>query len=352
LTRPSNVVGIDQLRDYSERIDVRSPAEYAHDHIPGAASHPVLDDDERARIGTLHARESAFAAKRAGASLIAKNIGAMLESAFVDKPRDWRPLVYCWRGGKRSASLTHVLNEIGWKAVQLDGGYKSYRRAVIASLAELPQRFRYRVVCGVTGSGKSRLLQSLAAAGAQVLDLEALARHRGSLLGDVPGAPQPSQKRFESMLWETLSTLDAARPVYVESESKKVGEIRVPQNLIDAMWASPCIRLETPLAARVALLREDYAHFVADPAELLAKLAHLTPLVGSETSARWRGMAEAGELDALVSNLLVEHYDPTYLRSMRRNYPRYEEASVVEMPDASPDSRSATAVRVIARFGC
>lgn len=351
MNRATNVVGVEQLRHYAERIDVRSPAEFALDHIPGAVSHPVLDDVERARIGTLHRHESAFAAKRAGASLIATNIGAMLASAFADKPRDWRPLVYCWRGGKRSAALTYVLNEIGWKAVQLDGGYKSYRRAVIVALEELPQRFRYRVVCGVTGSGKSRLLQALAHAGAQVLDLEQLARHRGSLLGDVPGAPQPSQKRFESLLWETLSAFDPARPVYVESESKKVGEIRVPQNLIDAMWASPCIRLETPLRVRVALLREDYAHFLEHPEELLAKLAHLRPLVGVETSTRWCAMAAAGDFDALVSDLLLEHYDPAYLRSMRRNYPGYKDASIVPMPDAGPIAQDAAAKALIGTFG-
>jgi len=352
LSRPSNVVGIEQLGDYPARIDVRSPSEYAHDHIPGAANHPVLDDDERARIGTLHNDESAFAAERAGASLVAKNIGAMLESAFADKPRDWRPLVYCWRGGKRSAALTHVLNEIGWKAVQLEGGYKTYRRAVIDALDALPGRFRYRVVCGVTGSGKSRLLQALAAEGAQVLDLEHLAQHRGSLLGDVPGSPQPSQKRFESLLRETLAGFDPDRPVYVESESRKVGEIRVPQNLIEAMWASPCIRLDTPLAARVALLREDYAHFLARPDDLVAKLAHLTPLVGHETSERWREMAAAADFDALVADLLIGHYDPTYLRSIRRNYPRYADAIAVPLPYAGPEAQQDAARRVISEFGC
>jgi tRNA 2-selenouridine synthase len=348
LSRSANAVGVEALAEHPDRIDVRSPAEFADDHIPGAASHPVLDDDERARIGTLHNRESGFAAKRAGAALVARNIAAMLETAFADRPREWRPLVYCWRGGKRSAALAHVLSEIGWKAVQLEGGYKAYRRHVIDALARLPQTFSYRVVCGVTGSGKSRLLRALAAAGAQVLDLEDLARHRGSLLGDLPGDPQPSQKRFESLLQEALAGLDPARPVYVESESKKVGEIRVPQNLIDAMWASPCVRIETPLACRVALLREEYAHFIADPAELHQKLAYLTPLRGAEATARWRSQAEAGDWDALVEDLLVSHYDPTYLRSMRRNFPQYDRAAVVEVSDFGHAAWAEAADRIVA----
>jgi tRNA 2-selenouridine synthase len=350
LNKPSSVVGIAQLSEYPDRIDVRTPAEYAEDHIPDAANHPVLSNDERARIGTLHAQESAFVAKRAGAALVARNIATMLEASFGDKPREWRPLVYCWRGGKRSGALTHVLNEIGWKAVQLEGGYKAYRRCVIDALARLPQTLSYRVICGVTGSGKSRLLKALGEAGEQVLDLEGIARHRGSLLGDLPGDPQPSQKRFETELWEALRALDPARPVFVESESKKIGEIRVPQNLIDAMWASPCVRVEASVPQRIELLRDEYAHFIADPASLREKLGHLKALRGAETTARWQAMIEAGDWDALVRDLLIAHYDPTYLRSMRSNYPQYENAAVIEVPDAGAPAFADAARRLIARL--
>jgi tRNA 2-selenouridine synthase len=349
--KPSTIVGIARLAEFTDRIDVRSPAEYALDHLPGATNHPVLDDAERARIGTLHNQESAFAAKRAGAALIARNVAAMLESAFAGRPREWRPLVYCWRGGKRSGALAHVLNEIGWKAVQLDGGYKAYRRHVIDELAQLPQTFSYRVICGVTGSGKSRLLQALARGGAQVLDLEALARHRGSLLGDLPNDPQPSQKGFESVLWEQLTRLDAARPVFVESESKKVGEIRVPQNLIESMWRSPCLRVEATLGARVALLRAEYAHFIADPEALHKQLGHLSALRGTASTARWRALSEAGEWDVLVEDLLVEHYDPAYLRSMRLNYPQYDRAAAVGLEGIGETDFAAAATRIAAAYG-
>ncbi|MEP6702278.1 MAG: tRNA 2-selenouridine(34) synthase MnmH [Betaproteobacteria bacterium] len=351
MNKSPNVVGIAQLNEFPDRIDVRSPAEYAEDHITGARNHPVLDDDERAQIGTLHKQESAFVAKRAGAALVARNVAAMLESAFADKPRDWRPLVYCWRGGKRSGALTHILNEIGWKAAQLEGGYKTYRRCVIDALLILPQTLSYRVICGVTGSGKSRLLQGLRAVGAQVLDLEELARHRGSLLGDLPGDPQPSQRRFENLLWDALRRFTPERPVYVESESKKVGEIRVPQNLIDAMWASNCVRLEMPLASRVALLREEYSHFIADPEALKGKLSHLCALRGADTLRRWHEQAVAGEWDALVQDLLLNHYDPTYLRSMQCNYPQYGRADLVEVSDIGTAAWAETAGRIVARHG-
>ena len=349
--RSANVVPVARLSEFSERIDVRSPAEFALDHLPGARSHPVLDDGERARVGTLHKQDSSFAAKKVGAALVAKNIATMLESAFAGHDRAWRPLVYCWRGGKRSGALTHVLNEIGWKAVQLDGGYKAYRRHVIDELLRLPQRFSYRVICGVTGSGKSKLLLALEAAGAQVLDLERLASHRGSLLGDLPDAPQPSQKGFESLLWDRLLRLDPARPVYVESESKKVGEIRVPQNLIELMWQSPCLRVEATLVQRLALLRAEYAHFIADPDALHAKLGHLSALRGSAATARWRALSAAGEWDALVEDLLVEHYDPAYLRSMRLNYPQYDTAAAVELAAIDDAAFAGAAARIVDNYG-
>ena len=339
-----NKVAIDALADYPERIDVRSPAEFAIDHVPGAASHPVLDNDERARIGLMQAQETAFAAKRAGAAHVARNIAAMLESAFADKPRDWAPLVYCWRGGKRSGALAHMLNEIGWRAVQLDGGYRAYRRHVVARLPALPSAFGFEVICGLTGSGKSRLLAALAAQGAQTLDLEALANHRGSLLGDLPGDPQPSQKAFESRLLAVLEGLDPGRPVYVESESKRIGVLQVPDALLDAMRASPCIRVETPHPLRVALLKEEYAHFLADPAALTARLAQLIELHGRKTLDRWAEAAAAGDWDTLVGELLTCHYDPTYTRSIAKNFPRVGDALVV-----TPRAADVTAYRALAR---
>ena len=336
-------VGVEALPAHPDRIDVRSPSEFAEDHIPGAVSMPVLDDTERAEVGTLHARESEFAAKQRGAAIVARNIARIIERHCQGKPRDWAPLVYCWRGGKRSGALAHVLREIGWRAVQLDGGYRTYRRHVVATLETLPARFRYVVICGLTGSGKSRLLAALAGVGAQVLDLEGLARHRGSLLGDLPDDPQPGQKWFESQLMAALEALDPARPVFVESESRKIGTLQVPEALLASMRASACVRVETPQPLRVALLKEEYAHFLADTDALAARLAMLVPLHGRATVERWNALARAGDFDTLVGELLGRHYDPMYARSIERNFPRIAQAHV-----AAPSGLSAAAFRAVA----
>jgi tRNA 2-selenouridine synthase len=319
------------IESFDSIIDVRSPAEFALDHIPGSINCPVLDDEERIRIGTMHKRDSAFASRRIGAALVARNIAHHLEERFALQARHWRALVYCWRGGQRSAAMTHVLSTVGWPARQLDGGYRAFRRHVLAELETLPPRLRLRVVCGPTGSGKSRLLQHLALTGAQVLDLEELAQHRGSVLGALPQAPQPSQKMFETRLWWALRALDSRRPVFVESESRKVGQLRLPNALIDHMRAAECIQLALPLHARVRLLRDEYSHFEADVPSLLAQLDCLVPLHGHERVASWKRLAEEYRWDEMVARLLEEHYDPAYHRSIQRNFVRAADAQHVSL---------------------
>ena len=337
-----------QMRTFDDVLDARSPAEFAEDHLPDALSVPVLDDAERALVGTIYKQHSAFEAKRVGAPLAARNIATHIEARFASRPRDWKPLVYCWRGGARSGALVHVLRQVGWDARRLEGGYKAFRRQVVADIGSLPARLRLHVVCGATGSGKSRLLEALVEAGAQVLDLELLAAHRGSVLGDLPDAPQPSQKRFETLLWAALSQFDPARPVYVESESKKVGNLRVPDALIEKMRAARCFRLEADESTRVALLLDDYAHFVADPAALAAKLDLLRDLHGQERIEQWRSHLEAGRWAPLVSDLLASHYDPAYRRSLARNYRDAATATPVEVRDISAAGFRALA-RTLAR---
>lgn len=324
-----------QLEDFDAIIDVRSPGEFAEDHIPGAINCPVLDDAQRILIGTLYKQVSAFDAKKAGAALVAKNIAAHIEAQFHDKPRDWKPLIYCWRGGNRSGSMAHILARIGWPVVQLDGGYKEYRRHVSQALTDMLPAYNFRVICGTTGSGKSRLLQTLAAEGAQVLDLEQLASHRGSVLGHLPEEPQPTQKRFESSIWHALRTFDPARVIYVESESKKVGNVRVPETLMEAMRASPCVALHLAHAARVDLLMEDYVHFVDNPAHLNRQLDCLVQVHGKEKISRWHALASSGQMPLLVDELLVQHYDPAYLRSIERNFLHYSQAQPLTLAGIS-----------------
>jgi len=332
------VVTVSQLSEFDEIIDVRSEDEYAEDHIPGAINCPVLDNTQRAQVGALYKQVSSFDAKKLGAALVSANIARHLSERFRDRPRNWRPLVYCWRGGSRSGALAHVLHQIGWRVGQLDGGYKAYRRTVVADLATLPQKFQWRVICGLTGSGKSRLLRALKACGGQALDLEALAAHRGSVLGNLPDAPQPSQKMFDSLIWNELHGFSAQHPVYVEAESKKIGNLRVAEALIDAMWQSACIRLEAPLPVRIMLLKEEYAHFIEQPDTLLAKLECLTGLYGHDTITRWKKLALEGKWSEFTEDLLIKHYDPAYTRSTLKHYPTLEHAPVLAL-DAASDER-------------
>ncbi len=336
------------LAGWDAILDARSPSEFAEDHLPGAINCPVLDDAERILVGTTYKQQSAFEAKRLGAPLVAANIARIVSTRFADRPRGWRPLVYCWRGGSRSGSLTHVLRQVGWDARQLDGGYKAFRKQVVADLETLPERFDLRIVCGATGSGKSRLIEAFARVGAQALDLEVIAAHRGSLLGDLPGEPQPTQKAFETALWVALSRLDPARPVFVEAESRKVGGLRVPDALIHRMRASPCLRLEATTPVRVDLLMDDYAHFVGDPAALVAKLECLAPLHGAERVATWKALVAAGDWRGLVADLLVSHYDPAYLRSTTRNFAAAVAAPAVAVTSAEPAAFEALARRLAA----
>jgi tRNA 2-selenouridine synthase len=346
---PSTDVTVAQLDDFDEVIDVRSPAEFALDHVPGAVNLPVLDDDERARVGTLHKQLSPFAARRIGAALVAHNIGCILDTQLADRPLRWRPLVYCWRGGGRSDAFCEVLRRVGWQPARLRGGYRAYRRVVLEDLATEPQKFRFRVLCGRTGSGKSQVLQSLAELGAQVLDLEQLAQHRGSVLGELPGAAQPPQKLFESRLRQRLRSLDPARPVWVEAESRKIGNLQVPGALIEAMRSSPCARLEAPIDVRVALLLTEYHHFTVQPEWLHARLRALTAHYGRGTVEHWCALAQAGEHGALVKALLTTHYDPAYDRSIARNFAHAPTAPTHALHAAGPAAIRAAAESILAR---
>ncbi len=332
-----------RLADFDTVIDARSESEFALDRLPGAVNWPSLTDAQRVVVGTEYKQVSAFAAKKRGAVLVARNIAAHIERELLDAPREWKPLIYCWRGGNRSNALALVLSQIGFKVNLLEGGYTEFRRTVLADLETLPQHYQYRVICGKTGSGKSRLLTELAVQGAQVLDLEALANHRGSVLGLVPGSPQPSQKQFDTRIWHALGQFDAAKVVWIESESKKVGELRVPQTLIEQMRASPCLRLELTVEARVKLLMQDYDFFVQDIATFCDRLDALRALRGHDVIDSWQEAARSGRVEQVVRELLIEHYDPVYLASMQRNFAQFDEAQWLEPADGDATTLAAVA---------
>jgi tRNA 2-selenouridine synthase len=313
-------------------IDARSESEYALDHLPGAVNWPSLDDEQRAQVGTEYKQVSAFEARKRGAVLVARNIARHLERHIADKPRHWKPLVYCWRGGQRSGALALVLGQIGFDVQVLEGGYRAFRRRVRADLETAGEGLALRVLCGTTGSGKSRLLQALAARGGQVVDLEMLACHRGSVLGALPGQGQPSQKQFETRVWASLRSLDPGRPVFIESESRMIGRLRVPEALLLRMRAAPCIRLSLPTAERVEGLMDDYPHFVREPSRLAERLDGLREVRGHAVVDAWQARLAQGAVREVVGELLQDHYDPIYLRSMSRNFVHFAAAPELALP--------------------
>lgn len=337
-----------RLAEFDTVIDARTEDEHALDHVPGALNWPTLNNAERITIGTMYKQVNAFEAKKRGAALSARNIAAHIERDVLDKPRNWKPLVYCWRGGNRSGALATILGAIGFQVTLIEGGYKAWRAALVDDIPRLAQGLHYRVVCGPTGSGKTRLLHALAAQGAQVLDLEALANHRSSVLGHIPGVEQPSQKRFDSLVWDALRSFDPTRPVYVESESKKVGNVRVPDALIDAMRQSPCIDLQLSDTERVALLLEDYDFFVTDSEHFCRRLEALTELRGKAVVGGWIEKVQLGQTPAVVLELLTQHYDPMYAESIARNFTQFAQARPCVLPQRSAAALALAAGQLIA----
>jgi len=337
------------LEPFDAVIDVRSPAEFAEDHVPGAVSLPVLSDAERADVGTIYVQESRFRARRIGAALIARNVARYLETELADKGGDYRPLIYCWRGGQRSGAMATILSQVGWRTAVLAGGYRTYRRYVKRRLYDEALAAQVVLLEGRTGSAKTEMLGRLAARDLQTLDLEAIACHRGSLLGGLPGRPQPSQKMFESRLLGAIDVLDLARPIVAEAESSKVGERMIPPALWSAMLDAPRITMAAPLDDRARYLARHYADVVADRALFDAALARLPVPPGRKALARWRDLADAGDLEALALDLMENHYDPAYDRSARKQPAR--RLGVVELAGLAGEAQEAGADAIAAIIG-
>ena len=337
--RSPNYTNQPWTESYSEIIDVRSESEFAEDHIPGALNRPVLNDAERAKVGTLYKQVCPFEARKVGAALVAQNIARHLENHFAAKAKDYHPLVYCWRGGQRSNSMALVLSQSGWPVTVLQGGYKTYRIYVRDQLEHLAEQFTFQVLCGLTGSGKTHILHQLSQRGVQVLDLEGLANHRGSLLGqewEGKLIPQPSQKSFESKLVQKLQNFDVSQPVWMEAESNKIGQIYLPPSLWQQMKHANCVEVKLPQAARIAWLLQEYPHLITHPDLLKQKLKWLKSRYGQDKINEWYYLIDAGQWHTLVGDLLTYHYDPAYQRSLGQYYVHVErQLQILDLSQAS-----------------
>ena len=332
------------LDEFDAVIDVRSPSEYQADHIPGAINLPVLTDAERAEVGTIYVQDSRFKARRLGAAYVSKNIGKHLLEKLASKPRDFRPLMYCWRGGMRSNSMATILGAIGWRGSVLEGGYQTWRRMVVSELREPGPSFNFIVLDGQTGSGKTRILELLSQHGIQSLDLEGLANHRGSVFGGFEDRPQPTQKMFESLVWDELSQVDPARPVVVEAESSLIGRISLPERLMQSMKVAKCIEVTATVAKRARFLCTAYSDIIACPERLTCAIERLRPFHSRNHVENWLKLAEAAEFEALAGELMLHHYDPLYNKQREK----HREARLAEFvaPDLDLDGLSSTAAHV------
>ena len=342
---------LDSLADISAHrfddvIDVRSPSEYDDDHLPGAVNLPVLDDAERARVGTIYKQIAPFAARKIGAALVARNAALHIEGPLIDKPGHWRPLIYCWRGGQRSGSFATILSQIGWRAETIVGGYKSWRKLVVRELVQTPIRAPVLVLDGNTGTAKTEILQRLARIGGQVIDLEGLANHRGSLFGDC-GA-QPSQKLFEGRLACALAALDPSRPLVIEAESSCIGKLRLPPQLWRAMRSAARIEIIAPRQERAAYLARTYGDLCGDRQRLSVTIDRLRPYHQSALIEQWQRLAGFGRFEALAHGLMEAHYDPRYAKHRTRSPYRRVALRVESLDPASLDSATLRLAELIA----
>ncbi len=310
-------------------LDVRAPIEFAQGHVPGALSLPLFSDEERARIGTTYKQVSQNRAVHLGLEFFGPKMSALVKQAEKLAPgREVR--LHCWRGGMRSGAVMWLLELAGFRVHLLDHGYKEYRRAVLASFAE-PRA--WRVLGGLTGSGKTDVLHALAAAPHQqpVVDLEGLAHHKGSAFGAIGQPAQPTQEQFENNLAAALAAWPATTPVWVEDESRQVGRVTIPPALFAQLRAAPRWLLEVPRAARVAKLAAEYG--AEDPAELAAAIGRLAKRLGGLATQQALDAVTAGDF-ALMVELVLDYYDKTYAYGMAQRPP---DAPQTLVPVASCD---------------
>lgn len=296
-------------------IDVRSPGEYDHAHIPGAVNIPLFDNTERAEIGTKYKQAGKDAAVLLGLERIGPKLARFVRQSKKLNPQQKQVLVHCWRGGMRSGSFSWLLNTAGLTASTLAGGYKAYRNAVLAAFAEPRQLI---ILGGKTGSGKTDILKELARQGEQIIDLEGLAHHKGSSYGAIGQPPQPTTEQYENLLFKAWRQLDSTRRIWLEDESRNVGSCFIPMALWQQMRAAPVAFVDVPKEIRVKRLVAEYTG-----------IDHNLLVEATERiSRRLGGKVTKDALEALshhdyatVANLTLDYYDKAYLHGLSQRPP-------------------------------
>lgn len=303
----------ESLLDTHLVVDVRTPLEYDEDHLPGAVNVPLLSNEERVEIGTLYKQTGPLEARRRGLHLTAHRFPAMVEE--ITRAATGRPiLVYCWRGGLRSRTVVSILDLAGFDAVQLQGGHKAFRHLVVSSFEPFRSPAPLIVLHGMTGVGKTTFLARLAAAGHSVVDLEGLARHRGSAFGSLGLVQNISQKRFETLLWDAFRRLPADRPIILEGESRRIGRLTLPGNLYDVMRESVKLWCEASVATRVARLTEEYG--LPEYREGMAgALERIRKKLGGDNYETIRTHLDRWEMEPFMEGLIRHYYDRLYYKT-------------------------------------
>ena len=301
-----------ELKSFDDIIDVRSPNEYQEDHIPNSTNLPVLNNLERKEIGTIYKNKSAFIAKKIGASLVSANIANHIKKNLLTKPGNWKVLIYCWRGGQRSKSFATVLSEIGWQVYVLKGGYKTYRSSINKKIYTITKKRKFMIIRGPTGCAKTRILQRLKKIGANTIDLEGIAKHKGSLLGSNPNVNQPSQKLFESQIYIELKKIKEKKLIFIESESSKIGNLYLPSTIISKIEKSPSIEINTDIKSRVSYLIKDYKSFIKTKDSFNKLFAYANVKLGKDIVTAWKVNYNSKDWKKLAYQLIVEYYDPLY----------------------------------------
>ena len=295
-------------------------------------------------IGTMYKQKSKFEAKKLGASIVSKNISDHLKNYLYNKNRDWLPLIYCWRGGQRSYALATILDQIGWKVEVVDGGYKSFRKHISEFLNRNIDRYYLILLTGNTGTAKTKVLNLIEKRNGQTIDLESLANHKGSVFGS-QGQKQPSQKLFETLIYDKLVNLKTNEPIFVEAESNKIGNLHIPKEFWKLMKSAPQIELSATLEKRAKFLVDEYSEITTDLDLLEKQITSLSTIAGHKVVESWLLMAKNKEFYELVKQLMEKHYDPRYKRSLLRK--KKEVFAKLKIEDMSPKGLSSMVDRIL-----